>query len=101
MRYPIIFLLGPTGIGKTEVAIELAFQINAEIISADSMQVYKYLQIGTASPTPDELRGINYHLLNFVIPDRRFTAGDFKRLAEKTIEKIHKHCFSDIIFVVS
>ncbi|MCK4666716.1 tRNA (adenosine(37)-N6)-dimethylallyltransferase MiaA [Candidatus Dependentiae bacterium] len=90
MNYPLIFILGPTGIGKTELVIELAFQINAEIISADSMQIYKYMEIGTSSPTETELRGINYHLINFILPDRRFTAGDFKRLGDRWIEKIKK-----------
>ncbi|MDD3627063.1 MAG: tRNA (adenosine(37)-N6)-dimethylallyltransferase MiaA [bacterium] len=90
MKYPLIYLMGPTGIGKTEVAVELAFQINAELISADSMQIYKGMEIGTSSPGPETLRGIPCYLINFVLPDRRFTAGDFKRLADRTIEKIRK-----------
>jgi tRNA dimethylallyltransferase len=60
---------GPTGIGKTDVAVELARQLNTEIISADSMQVYKHLSIGTAKPSADELRGVAYHLVDYVSPD--------------------------------
>ena len=90
MKYPLIYLMGPTGIGKTEVAVELAFQINAELISADSMQIYREMEIGTSCPSHSDLRGIPCHLINFVSPDRRFTAGDFKRLADRTIEKIRK-----------
>jgi len=83
----VIFIFGPTAVGKTELACELAEGIG-EIISADSMQVYKELNLGTAKPTEENQKRVEHHLVNIVPPDRRFSAGDFKRLALKTIKEI-------------
>lgn len=79
---------GATATGKTAVAVELARRINGEIISADSMQVYKHLSIGTAKPTQDELSNIKYHLVDHVEPDTQYHAGRFLVEANACIEDI-------------
>lgn len=84
----IFLLAGPTAAGKTEYAVALAQRHNAEIISADSMQVYKYLNIGTAKPTPEERKGIPYHLIDFVDPAEQFNAAEFIKLADEKIAEI-------------
>lgn len=85
----VIIIGGPTAVGKTKTSIELAKQLNGEIISADSMQIYKYMDIGSAKPSMIERDGIAHHLLDFVSPLESFSVSDFKRLAEETIEDIH------------
>ena len=84
----VIVIGGPTASGKTALSIELAKKINGEIISADSMQIYKYMDIGTAKPTKDEMQGIKHYLLDFVSPDERFSVSDFTKLANEAIEEI-------------
>ncbi|MCD6386090.1 tRNA (adenosine(37)-N6)-dimethylallyltransferase MiaA, partial [Candidatus Sumerlaeota bacterium] len=74
--------------GKTELALRLARRHPAEIISADSMQVYKYLNIGTDKPTPEKLQGVPYHLIDFVDPAEQFNVAEFIRLADKKIAEI-------------
>lgn len=83
----INILLGPTAVGKTAVSIPLARSLDAEIISADSRQVYIGLDIGTAKPTAEERDGIPHHLIDIVPPDADFTVADFQRVA---LEKIHE-----------
>ena len=90
MEKPIIVLLGPTASGKTEVALCLARKVNAEIISADSMQVYKYLNIGTAKPSRKTRQIIPHHLIDIKYPDEEFSAGEFQLRAIRTIERIFK-----------
>ncbi len=90
MRKPIIVLLGPTASGKTEVGLSLAREVNAEIISADSMQVYKYLNIGTAKPPRKIRQIIPHHLIDIKYPDEEFSAGEFQLRATKAIERIFK-----------
>lgn len=84
----VIVIGGPTASGKTSLSIELAKKINGEIISSDSMQIYKDMTIGTAKPTVEEMDGIPHHLLDFVSPDERYSVADFKRDAESVIEEI-------------
>jgi len=84
----IITIIGPTGVGKTKLAIELADKFNGEIISADSRQVYKYLNIGTAKPTTEERKKAVFHLIDFLIPDENYSCGNFARDAEHLIEEI-------------
>ncbi len=84
----MIILCGPTAVGKTAAAVELAHQIDAEIISADSGQVYRGLDIGTAKPTLEEREGIPFHLIDLLNPDEQFSAAQFKRLAEEAIAGI-------------
>lgn len=84
----VIVIVGPTASGKTKLSIELAKRMNGEIISADSMQIYKYMDIGTAKPTVDEMQGIKHYLIDEVLPSEEFNVVKFKELAEKYIEEI-------------
>ncbi len=85
----VIILLGPTGVGKTAVSILLAKALDTEIISADSMQIYKGMDIGTAKPSPTELKGIRHHLISILSPSEPFSAGMFRDMAVKIIEELH------------
>lgn len=84
----VIVICGPTASGKTALSIELAKKINGEIVSADSMQIYKDMDIGTAKTTPEEMQGIKHYLQDFVEPDKRYSVADYKVDAEKAIEEI-------------
>ncbi|MDH7499996.1 MAG: tRNA (adenosine(37)-N6)-dimethylallyltransferase MiaA [candidate division NC10 bacterium] len=84
----MIFLLGPTAVGKTAISIELAQRWNAEILIADSLQVYRHMDIGTAKPSREERSRVPHHLLDLVEPDQAFTAGDFRRLAQAKVREI-------------
>ena len=84
----VIVICGPTASGKTALSIELAKKINGEIISSDSMQIYKYMDIGTAKTTQEEMQGIKHYLLDFVEPSQRYSVAEFKKDAEKAIEEI-------------
>jgi tRNA dimethylallyltransferase len=86
----IVVVLGPTACGKSDMAVELARKFNGEIISADSRQVYKGMDIGTGKITKKEMRGIPHYLLDIVPPKKVFTAEHYKKLAEQAIEKIIK-----------
>lgn len=85
----LIVIAGPTGVGKTALAHELALKLDGEIISADSRQVYRYMDIGTAKPDKSLRDELPYHLLDVVNPDEGFTVADFKEEAEKVIAQIH------------
>ncbi|PIQ77348.1 tRNA (adenosine(37)-N6)-dimethylallyltransferase MiaA [Candidatus Peregrinibacteria bacterium CG11_big_fil_rev_8_21_14_0_20_46_8] len=85
---PLLVILGPTASGKTGSSIELAQRFNGEIISADSRQVYRHMDIGTAKITEEERAGVPHHLLDVVDPDARFTVSDFKRMAEAAADTI-------------
>lgn len=85
----VIVLIGPTAVGKTKLSIELAKTLNAEIISGDSMQVYRGLDIGTAKITMEEAEGIPHHLIDIKEPDEPFSAAEFQDLVRKEITKIH------------
>ena len=89
MQIPIIAVVGPTASGKTALAVKLAKHFNGEIISADSMQIYKYLDIATAKPDEDEKEGISHHLMDFLEPDERFSVSQYKKLADKAAEDIY------------
>ncbi len=84
----VIVICGPTASGKTALSIELAKKINGEIISSDSMQIYKDMNIGTAKPSIDETQGIKHYLLDFVEPNKRYSVADFKKDAERAIEEV-------------
>lgn len=84
----VIVIAGPTASGKTSLSIELAKRINGEIISSDSMQIYKDMTIGTAKPTTEEMDGIKHYLIDFVSPDKRYSVAEFKKDAENAIEDI-------------
>ncbi len=83
-----IVITGPTASGKTGIAIEIARRINGEIISADSMQIYKHMDIGTAKPTENQRKGVKHHLIDIKEPAESFNAGEFRKVALKIIENI-------------
>jgi len=83
-----IIIAGPTGVGKSSVAVELALLINGEIISADSMQIYKEMNIGTNKSSEQEKKGVPHHLIDIVNPDEPFTVAKFKKLAEQKLDEI-------------
>ena len=82
--------MGPTAVGKTKVAIELALRLGGEVVTADSMQVYKGLDIGTDKPTAAERKGVPHHLIDIVEPDQRFNVAQYQKLAHETIQEIHR-----------
>lgn len=84
----VIVICGPTASGKTALSIELAKTINGEVISADSMQIYKDMDIGTAKPTKEEMQGIQHYLLDFISPDERYSVAQYKQDAKKAIKEI-------------
>jgi len=86
----VIIILGPTCVGKTGISILLAKALSTEIISADSMQVYKYMDIGTAKPSKKELREVKHHLIDILSPHESFSAGKFRRRAVEIIKDLHK-----------
>jgi tRNA dimethylallyltransferase len=86
----IIIICGPTGIGKTAVAIELAEKLGGEIISADSMQIYRYMDIGTAKPTAEEQGRIPHHMIDIVDPDEDFDAVGFAQMAREKLMQLHQ-----------
>jgi tRNA dimethylallyltransferase len=90
MSRKIIIILGPTASGKSNLAVRLAKEINGEIISADSRQVYRGMDIGTGKITKEEMRGIPHHLLDVASPRKRFTVSQYKKLALEAIKKILK-----------
>jgi tRNA dimethylallyltransferase len=89
-KKPVIILLGPTAVGKTGVSILLAKMLKTEIISADSMQVYRHTDIGTAKPSQAELKEVPHHLINILPPDQTFSAGMFREKAIKIINGLHE-----------
>ena len=88
MKPKVLVIAGPTASGKTKISIELAKRLNGEIISADSMQIYKYMNIGTAKPTEGEKEGIPHYLMDFLEPDEKFSVAQYKEMAAKYIEEI-------------
>ena len=89
MKENLLILMGPTAVGKTAVSINLAKKLNGEIISADSMQIYKYMNIGTAKIQNDEMDGIPHYLIDIINPDENFTVSDFKENASGYIKDIN------------
>lgn len=87
---PVIVIVGPTASGKTGAAIELAKKIGGEVISADSRAIYKYMDIGTAKPSKEEMDGVPHFGIDLVEPGERFTVADFKAYAEQKIEEIRE-----------
>ena len=88
MKPTIAALVGPTGVGKTHVAIQLCQRIDAEIISMDSMQIYRGMNIGTAKPSPQEMQAVPHHLIDIADPKESFTVADYRKLAFESIAKI-------------
>ena len=90
MKPKVIVIVGPTASGKTSLSIELAQKINGEIISCDSMQIYKDMDIGSAKPTKEEMQGIKHYIIDEVLPTERFSVARYKKEAEKAIDEILK-----------
>lgn len=90
MKPKVIVICGPTASGKTSLSIEVAKKIDGEIISCDSMQIYKDMNIGTAKPTVEEMQGIPHYMLDFVLPSERYSVADFKEAATGKIDDILK-----------
>ena len=90
MKSQLLCILGPTAVGKTEIAIDLAQRLNAEIVSVDSRQIYKQMDIGTAKPTYQEQLAAPHHLIDCVDISQPFTVADYKTLADTAISDIQK-----------
>ena len=89
MKRPLIILTGPTAVGKTKASIGLAKALNGEIISADSMQVYKYMDIGSAKIRPEEMQGIQHYLIDALEPDEEFHVVRFQQMAKRAMNEIY------------
>ena len=89
-KIPLIILTGPTAVGKTDLSIKLSKSLNAEIISADSMQIYKYMDIGSAKITKEEMDNVVHHMIDEVTPDVPFSVSEFHTRSEKYINDIHE-----------
>ncbi len=87
-KAPLIFVAGPTAIGKTELALTLADEFGCEIIGVDSMQIYRYMDIGTAKPTKAERNRVPHHLIDYVLPDESFSASRFVSDCQEAIQQI-------------
>jgi tRNA dimethylallyltransferase len=85
---PLIAVVGPTGAGKSELGIRIAESLDGEIVNCDSLQIYKYFNIGTAKVAVGDRRGISHYLLDVAEPDEVFTAGDYGRLARAAVAEI-------------
>ena len=85
----IIVICGPTALGKTSIAIDLAGTFSSEIINADSMQIYRYMDIGTAKPTPDEQSCVTHHMIDLIDPDEHFDAKQFAEMAHEKIMELY------------
>ncbi|MFU0823854.1 tRNA (adenosine(37)-N6)-dimethylallyltransferase MiaA [Clostridium sp.] len=90
MNKDLFILAGPTAVGKTAISIELAKRLNGEIISADSMQIYKYMNIGSAKIKETEKQGIQHHLIDFLDPQQEFSVAEFKKKATDAINRIYE-----------
>ncbi|MCH1949489.1 tRNA (adenosine(37)-N6)-dimethylallyltransferase MiaA [Enterocloster sp. OA13] len=91
MKQPLIVLTGPTAVGKTSLSIKLAKAIGGEIISADSMQVYRHMDIGSAKITAHEMEGVPHHLIDVLEPDQDFNVVTFQHMAKEALEEIYSH----------
>ncbi|MDO8430670.1 MAG: tRNA (adenosine(37)-N6)-dimethylallyltransferase MiaA, partial [Candidatus Taylorbacteria bacterium] len=89
MKIKVVVIQGPTAVGKSDYAVKYAVEHNGEVISADSRQVYKGLDIGTGKITKEEMRGVPHYLLDIVDPSEKFNVEKYKVLAQKAIEDIH------------
>lgn len=86
----VVVICGPTASGKTALSIELAKKINGEIVSCDSMQIYKEMDIGTAKTTKEEMQGIKHYMLDIISPEERYSVADYKKEAKEAIREIIK-----------
>ena len=89
-RIPLAVIAGPTASGKTAAGVRVAQLLGGEVISADSMQIYKHLTVGTAKPLVQEMQGVPHHLIDFLEPSESFSVADYVRLARQQIEQVHQ-----------
>lgn len=89
MKKPLVVLTGPTAVGKTKASIGLAKAIGGEIISADSMQVYRHMDIGSAKIRPEEMQGVPHHLIDVLEPSEEFHVVRFQQMAKAAMEEIY------------
>lgn len=89
MKY-LVAIIGPTGVGKSRLAIHLAKRFNGEIVNADSRQVYRYMDIGTAKPSPEKRASVPHHLFDIVNPDESFSLAQYQEMAYRVIDEIHQ-----------
>ena len=85
---PLVILAGPTAVGKTALSIKLAKKINGAVISADSMQVYKHMDIGSAKVMPEEMKGIPHYLIDVLEPSEEFNIVRFQQMAKEALQQI-------------
>lgn len=85
---PLVAIAGPTGSGKSELALRVAEEAGGEVLNCDSLQIYRYFDIGTAKLRPEEMRGIPHHLIDIADPDQTFTAGEYARLGRRVLAEI-------------
>ena len=97
-RQKVVVIAGPTASGKTPLGVELALALDGEILNADSMQVYRGMDIGTAKPNKEQRARVRHHLIDVVDPDEPFSAASFKALADRVI--LHLHEKGAPVFVV-
>ena len=90
MKRPLIVITGPTAVGKTSLSISLAKAVNGEIISADSMQVYKKMDIGSAKIRPEEMQGVKHYLVDVLEPEEEFHIVKFQQMAKEAMEEIYE-----------
>ena len=88
MKSKVIVIVGPTACGKTSLSVALAKKFDGEIISADSMQIYRGMDIGTAKVTPEQMEGVPHHMIDIVDPQQDFSLADYLRLARECAEQI-------------
>ena len=91
MKKKIIFIVGPTSVGKTKLSVDIAKDFSGEIISCDSMQIYKEFNIGTAKITEEEVSGINHYMIDILDGNQKFNVSEYKKMAENYIEEIYSH----------
>ena len=91
MKQPLIVLTGPTAVGKTALSIRLAKAVGGEIISADSMQVYRHMDIGSAKVTPMEMDGVPHYIIDVLEPQESFNVVTFQQMAKEALREIYSH----------
>ena len=89
VRPRLLAIVGPTAVGKTELAMRIADHADVEIVGADSRQVYRHMDVGTAKPTPSQLTAVSHHLVDIIYPDDDFSLGMFLDLSKKVIRNVN------------